>query len=153
MGQRILIRKDTAANWAGSNIALLNGELGYDINGGLLKIGNGVSLWPVLKQLTERRVTFVNPLAVSGDLGVGVTNYKIINASIRLKAKVAANGYAIGDTVNAFVNPPCVWVASNGQTFRTIVGTTLPSVLPKAGGAAFITTAANWELVVTLDLE
>lgn len=42
---RILMRRDTSANWATSNPVLLSGEIGYDITVKKCKIGDGVNHW------------------------------------------------------------------------------------------------------------
>jgi hypothetical protein len=46
--ERILLRRDTTANWESVNPILALGEPGYDRTLGKLKIGNGVSVWTAL---------------------------------------------------------------------------------------------------------
>jgi hypothetical protein len=48
MANRIQIRRDTAANWTSVNPILTQGELGYEINTGRLKVGNGTAAWTAL---------------------------------------------------------------------------------------------------------
>ena len=48
MGQRIKMRRDTAANWNTSNPTLADGERGYDKTSKRYKTGDGVTLWNVL---------------------------------------------------------------------------------------------------------
>lgn len=43
--KRILLRRDTAANWTSGNPVLASGELGYETNTGKFKIGNGSTAW------------------------------------------------------------------------------------------------------------
>ena len=43
--KRILLRRDTAANWTAGNPVLASGELGYETNTGKFKIGNGSTAW------------------------------------------------------------------------------------------------------------
>jgi len=45
---RIVIRRDTAANWTTVNPVLLNGEWGFETDARKLKIGDGVSTWAAL---------------------------------------------------------------------------------------------------------
>jgi len=45
---RIVIRRDTAANWSAQNPTLLNGEWGFETDTQLLKIGNGTAAWNAL---------------------------------------------------------------------------------------------------------
>lgn len=48
MGQRIKIRRDTAANWATANPILADGEQGYDKTAKKHKTGDGVTAWATL---------------------------------------------------------------------------------------------------------
>lgn len=48
MAQNIQFRRDTAANWTTADPILANGELGYETDTGLAKVGNGSSRWTVL---------------------------------------------------------------------------------------------------------
>lgn len=43
--RRILIRRDTAANWTTANPTLASGELGGETDTGKLKLGNGSTAW------------------------------------------------------------------------------------------------------------
>lgn len=51
MGQRIKIRRDTAANLASTNPVLQDGELCLDKTNKILKVGDGVSTWSALPSL------------------------------------------------------------------------------------------------------
>ena len=56
--RRILIRRDTAANWTAANPTLAAGELGGETNTGKLKLGDGVTAWNSLA--CQGGVTSVN---------------------------------------------------------------------------------------------
>ena len=43
--QRIQLRRDVASNWAVVNPVLANGEMGYEMDTGRMKIGNGLTPW------------------------------------------------------------------------------------------------------------
>ena len=45
MTSRIQNRRDTAANWTSNNPTLAAGELGFESDSGLFKIGNGSTAW------------------------------------------------------------------------------------------------------------
>jgi hypothetical protein len=45
---RIVIRRDTAANWTAANPVLLQGEWGFETDAGKLKIGDGATAWSAL---------------------------------------------------------------------------------------------------------
>lgn len=49
---RILLRRDTATNWAASNPVLANGEPGWDSTNKSLKVGDGTSTWSTLTGIT-----------------------------------------------------------------------------------------------------
>lgn len=48
MPVQIQARRGTAAAWGAANPILLSGEIGYETNTGLLKIGDGVTAWNTL---------------------------------------------------------------------------------------------------------
>lgn len=70
--RRILIRRDTAANWTSANPTLSSGELGAESDTGKLKLGNGSTAWNSLAYLGG--VTSVN-----GSTGIVVLNLDDVN--------------------------------------------------------------------------
>ncbi len=62
LGARMLIRRDTAANWSSVNPVLASGEIGFATDTGVLKIGDGVTAWNSLDTLLAvwpgRTITF-----------------------------------------------------------------------------------------------
>ena len=48
MAINIQLRRGTAAQWTSANPTLMEGELGYETDTGLYKIGNGSSAWSAL---------------------------------------------------------------------------------------------------------
>ena len=56
MGIRIKIRRDTSANWQSTNPILAEGEIGYELDTGRLKIGDGVTDWNNLPYVVGERV-------------------------------------------------------------------------------------------------
>jgi hypothetical protein len=48
MAKQIQIRRDTSDNWTNTNPILAQGELGYEIDTNLLKIGDGLTAWTSL---------------------------------------------------------------------------------------------------------
>lgn len=56
--RRILIRRDTAANWTAENPTLAAGELGGETDTGKLKLGDGATAWNSLAY--QGGVTSVN---------------------------------------------------------------------------------------------
>jgi hypothetical protein len=45
MANKIQIRRDLAANWTNADPTLSQGELGYELDTGKLKVGNGIDSW------------------------------------------------------------------------------------------------------------
>lgn len=76
---RVLQRRDTAANWSTTNPILAEGEIGIITDGAKgYKIGDGVTRWNALEYPA-------NPTSVVGELGnseVAVMNQKIVTESI-----------------------------------------------------------------------
>lgn len=48
MAYRIQFRRDTSANWILNDPTLLQGEMGYELDTGYAKIGDGVTAWTAL---------------------------------------------------------------------------------------------------------
>ena len=48
MPTRIQVRRGTAAEWTAANPTLASGEIGYETDTGLTKIGNGSTAWTTL---------------------------------------------------------------------------------------------------------
>lgn len=55
---KILIRRDTAANWTTANPILADGEQGYEKDTGKMKIGDGVKTWSQLAYFPNIPTTF-----------------------------------------------------------------------------------------------
>jgi hypothetical protein len=53
MAARIQIRRDFANNWTTNNPILTEGELGYELDTGKLKVGDGVKVWNTLNYFQE----------------------------------------------------------------------------------------------------
>lgn len=66
MTTRFIQRSGTAAEWAAANPILAEGELGYDTTNDILKAGDGITPWNLLRQtwLSESGGTMHGPLHV-----------------------------------------------------------------------------------------
>ena len=53
MATRILLRRDTSANWASANTVIANGEIGYDTTLDRIKVGDGSTAWASLPFTTN----------------------------------------------------------------------------------------------------
>lgn len=53
MASKIQLRRDTASNWASANTLLAEGEIGFEKDTNMLKIGDGVTLWNELPYIVD----------------------------------------------------------------------------------------------------
>jgi microcystin-dependent protein len=63
MSYTIQLRSDTAVNWNNANPVLSAGEAGFELDTGILKIGNGTSTWTGLPEIVGGSASF-NPSGV-----------------------------------------------------------------------------------------
>ncbi len=68
MAYRILLRRDTEANWTAADTVLLSGEPGYATDTGELKIGDGSTAWTSLPSYVG-----IGPTGATGATGAGGT--------------------------------------------------------------------------------
>ncbi len=74
MAKQIQIRRDTSVNWTNINPILAQGELGYEIDTNLLKIGDGLTAWTSLPYFSSGGGASgeANTASNIGTTGVGV---------------------------------------------------------------------------------
>jgi len=78
MSYQIQLRSDTAANWTTKNPVLAEGEPGFEIDTGILKIGDGVTAWSGLAE-------------VSGGSGSSFQRNCIINGAFEINERAYAS--------------------------------------------------------------
>ena len=88
--RRLLIRRDTAANWTAANPTLSAGELGGETDTGKLKLGNGSTAWNSLAY--QGGVTSVN-----GETGVVTGIVTTSDSGTVTSAMIADNTIVNGD--------------------------------------------------------
>lgn len=93
MAIQIQYRNDTAANWTSANPVLLSGEIGYETDTKLMKIGDGVTAWVSL-------VYFPANAAITGGSITGVT----INNSVIGGTTPAAGTFTALNSTSGAVN-------------------------------------------------
>ena len=74
---RIQLRRDSSARWAEINPILLEGEVGYEIDTRLRKIGDGVNRWNELEYLKAENI-----LQETGDSESGTMSQKAITREL-----------------------------------------------------------------------
>jgi hypothetical protein len=100
--RRILIRRDTAANWTASNPTLGAGELGGETDTGKLKIGDGSTAWNSLSYQA-------GVISVNGSTGIVTGLATTNNASFTgtfsaPTGTITSTMLADGTIVNADIN-------------------------------------------------
>ena len=148
MGQRIKIRRDTTLNWALGSPVLADGELGYDKDIQGLKIGDGVTSAASLAWLVVANKTLEasKVYAITSRL---VLPYNYGNHPSRaewyLLCVAAQGGYAVGDRVyDCVANAPVIYTSTSEASVNA--SSTLPTIVPKAGGLPVAIVAASWSL-------
>ena len=76
MADIIQIRRDTAANWAGADPILAQGELGLETDTDKIKVGDGITPWASLGYLIDAggyvTADQVGPLAVPSAIAMAL---------------------------------------------------------------------------------
>ena len=148
MGQRIRLRRDTAANWLASNPILIDGELGLDTTNKRFRIGDGVTAYNALA-IYQPIITSLGAIITPAINTANVQAHSLANApaniDVYLIALVAANGYAAGEFVKSFVTQNFA-LSYDALNVSVRFAAALPSIIPKGGGAAVTINAASWAL-------
>ncbi len=79
MAQKIQFRRDTANQWTTINPVLSQGELGYEVNTGKFKIGNGGSFWVELPYASGGADSFAQLTGTIGETQFGTNQNAVIN--------------------------------------------------------------------------
>lgn len=69
VNSKILIRRDTAANWLSANPVLGDGEQGYETDTRKMKIGNGTAVWTSLPYFSSGGSGPTGPTGPQGATG------------------------------------------------------------------------------------
>jgi hypothetical protein len=151
MANKIQVRRDTTANWTSSNPTLSQGEIGYELNTGKIKIGTGTTAWNSLDYLTIATSSVTGTLTfpdntVQTTAWLGSLAYSSLTGLPSL-ATVATSG-----SYNDLSNKPNIAgtysfnVAADDSSLKTI--NTNETV--KFIGAGGITTASDAEGNITI---
>ena len=114
---RIQLRRDTAARWAEINPVLLEGEVGFETDTRLRKIGDGVSRWNELDYLKAEGI--VNDLTTGGaDKALSAEMGKELNVELNVLSLLSDS--VKGDLVEKdYITYPCLkGVAINTTTIN-----------------------------------
>lgn len=76
MPVKLQIRRDTASNWSSANPTLAAGEIGLDTTNGLMKVGDGSTVWNSLRYAAAKAPSYtVAGVPSASTLGAGSTIY------------------------------------------------------------------------------
>jgi hypothetical protein len=139
---RIQLRRDTSANWASANPILLEGELGYETDTKLRKIGDGVSAWNDLPYLKAEGIT--------QELG----NNENLAISQDLFTKLHNEGYKFAGIANLDTVPQTVTADSKIYYIANIPGTytNFNNLVVVDGEIAFFYYNRNWNKAILEDV-
>ena len=151
MANKIQLRRDTTANWTSSNPTLSQGEIGYELNTGKIKIGTGTTAWNSLSYLTIATSSVTGTLTfpdntVQSTAWLGSLAYSSLTGLPSL-ATVATSG-----SYNDLSNKPNIAgtysfnVAADDSTVRAINSNETVKFI----GAGSVTTSSDTEGNITI---
>lgn len=98
-------RRGTSSQWVTTNPLLANGELGYETDTGLIKIGNGSSLWNILNYqaaippIQTNAQTGTSYTTVLSDLGKNVELNNTSSITLTVPPSSSVN-YPVGSQIS-----------------------------------------------------
>ena len=151
MANKIQLRRDTTANWASSNPTLSQGEIGYELTTGKIKIGTGSTAWNSLSYLTIATSSVTGTLTfpdatVQSTAWLGSLAYSSLTGAPTL-ATVATSG-----SYNDLANKPNIAgtysfnVAADDSSLKTINSNETVKFI----GAGSVTTSSDAEGNITI---
>jgi outer membrane murein-binding lipoprotein Lpp len=163
MATKIQIRRDTAARWTSNNPILSSGELGYDTNNRIFKIGNGIDTWNELTDSFKMSSNFA-PLVNGIVPEINLPDYSDVYAPINEQGIVPAENLPDYSDVYAPINEQGIVPAENlpdySDVYAPIVNGKVPAenlpsyvddVLEYANLAALPNPGESGKIYITLD--
>lgn len=114
MATQIVLRVDTAANWADANPILGVGEPGYDETNNIFKIGNGILAWADLPGIQDGGAGGSG----GGGGGGGTIVYPVTSVAGRMGDIVLSST----DLTDGTPLGRSIFTAEDGATVRTAIG-------------------------------
>ena len=165
---RIILRNDSTANWTAKDPVLMKGEIGFDMDLLIFKVGDGVKKW---SQLTKQFKSYEDTIAEVRNLLSGLHTTDTYQTEVALGAdKLAALGTAAPEAVKgdigivrealadgkfqytAYVHTGAGWAAMDGnydaenvyfQKDLTITAPIGVQAIPSSGSKTLATTGKN----------
>lgn len=160
---QILIRRGTAAQWTNANPVLAQGEFGYEVDTGKLKIGNGSSAWVALGYFpVEWAALTGKPSVIAAGSTQSAARAAIGAASLDANGKVPiqelpASLMQYQGTVNIAANTPALLDGQGdiGDVYRVTVGGTRNfgsgAITFNVGDYCILNSSLVWEKSDTTD--
>ena len=151
MANKIQLRRDTTANWTSSNPTLSQGEIGYELTTGKIKIGTGSTAWNSLDYLTIATSSVTGTLTFP-DTTVQTTAWPGTLAYSSLTGKPTLATVATSGSYDDLLNKPNIAgtysfnVAADDSSLKTINSNETVKFI----GAGGITTASDAEGNITI---
>lgn len=158
MATKIQVRRDTAANWTSANTVLSEGEIGYEIDTGYMKIGDGTTAWAALSYFSPNPVddntTYTYSVAQAGsDATMTLAGTDATNDVVTLIAGTQLTLTVAGDNVTVDVDPDLANYSNATSAFisditaQAIGSLSDVDVSAVANGSvlAYNSTSGNWE--------
>ncbi len=128
--KRLLVRRDTAANWTSTNPTLASGEFGYETNTGKFKIGNGSTAWTSLAYSIDTNIGFASLNSLSDVTITSAANGDFLrwNGTVWINDAVNLSTDTIGSYVESLVAGTGVTLTNNsgeGATPTVAVNTSV----------------------------
>ena len=143
MAYRILLRRDTSANWTENNPVLSSGEPGFEIDTNLLKIGDGSNPWNDLSPINSPGITGPTGEVSWGEVPQTVTpaftaQYDLGSSSLRWNNIWMAGSLYVNDSSVSISNSNGNFVIT-GSTGNSINGSlSISGDLTVAGTSSII---------------
>lgn len=133
MADLIQVRRDIAANWTSADPILAQGEIGYETDTTLLKIGDGTTVWTLLGY------------TLSNNVDVGTVDGQSLRWEDSTSTWEATSDLAVSDAgVTTATSLVATTADINGGTFDGVVGGTTPA----AGDFTVLTASTGYDGVV-----
>ena len=151
MANKIQVRRDTTANWTSSNPTLSQGEIGYELNTGKIKIGTGTTAWNSLDYLTIATSSVTGTLTFP-DTTVQTTAWLGSLAYSSLTGKPTFATVATSGSYDDLLNKPNIAgtysfnVAADDSSLKTINSNETIKFI----GAGSVTTSSDAEGNITI---
>ena len=127
MANKIQLRRDTAANWTSTNPVLAQGEVGYDLTSGKMKVGNGTSTWTQLAYFNDGSFSgsyndLTDTPTIPADVSDLTDTQNLLGGDVLLETQ-NANGVTTGAATSISVTsaPNTNWTSTTGITSGDIV--------------------------------